>query len=119
MKELEENFKEVLDEINFEFKYIEGSLRYCFAELKERNEFKYLILIVSDENLDLGAIVKFENQKSNLFYHISYIDFLVEKNFLPKEEIENFKKIYDSKVGYLCMILVLNDVVKNVYIPFE
>lgn len=114
-----ENFKKTLDLIQNDFLVVSNRLKECIFLISNSEEFEYPIIIATSEKTTIGELAIAANEIGNtLSYYATYLDFLVFNGIIGHEGLANFKEIYDQNSENCCVLVISDDELDVVYIPY-
>lgn len=104
--------------ITSDFIKVSDQLKNTCKKIIEKKFSKFPVIIMSRYEVNLGTLLIDQNEiKSNKWkYFASYLEFLHSKKIL--NDIDIFKEKYKSHDEYCCLLTVINNNSKIIFIPY-
>ena len=104
--------------ITSDFIKVSDQLKNTCKKIIEKKFSNFPVIIMSRYEVNLGTLLIDQNEiKSNKWkYFASYLEFLYSKKIL--NDIDIFKEKYKSHDEYCCLLTVINNNSKIIFIPY-
>jgi Mg2+/Co2+ transporter CorC len=104
--------------ITSDFIKVSDQLKNTCKKIIEKKFSEFPVIIMSKDEVNLGTLLIDQNEiKSNKWkYFASYLEFLHSKKIL--KDIDIFKEKYKSHDEYCCLLTVINNNSKIIFIPY-
>tara|TARA_B100000029_G_scaffold515064_2_gene620345 strand:- start:925 stop:1293 length:369 start_codon:yes stop_codon:yes gene_type:complete len=104
--------------ITSDFIKVSDQLKNTCKKIIEKKFSNFPVIIMSRYEVNLGTLLIDQNEiKSNKWkYFASYLEFLHSKKIL--NDIDIFKEKYKSHDEYCCLLTVINNNSKIIFIPY-
>ena len=104
--------------ISSDFVKVADKLKTVTAKIIENKFSNYPIIIMSKSNNKLGSLFIDTNEAYNnqWKYHASYLEILLSNRVINDDKI--FKKRFKNYKEYCCLLFVMEDKSKIIFIPY-
>ena len=118
---MNEEFKRFLDIVTEDFTKVSDSLKQCNYHISISEEYEFPIIVTSeDPENELGEVaIKSGELGNKLNYFASYLDYLISAQVIPKNQISEFKKIYEQNSDHCCLLVIHEVDSKLFFIPYN
>ena len=104
--------------ISSDFVKVADKLKTATAKIIENKFSNYPIIIMSKSNNKLGSLfIDIKEAYDNEWkYHASYLEILLSNRIVNDDKI--FKKRYKNYKEYCCLLVIMEDKSKIIFIPY-
>ena len=104
--------------ITSDFVKVADQLKNTCQKIIENNFSNFPIIIMSKDKVKLGTLLidKNEINENSWIYFASYVEILHEKKIIS--ELDIFKEKYKNYKEYCCLLTVINNNSKIIFIPY-
>ena len=104
--------------ITSDFIKVSDQLKNTCKQIIEKKFSNFPVIIMTRDKVNLGTLLIDENEIENnkWKYFASYLEFLHSKKIL--NDIDVFKEKYKSHNEYCCLLTVINNNSKIIFIPY-
>ena len=104
--------------ITSDFIKVSDQLKNTCKKIIEKKFSNFPVIIMTRDKVNLGTLLIDENEieKNKWKYFASYLEFLHSKKIL--NDIDVFKEKYKSHNEYCCLLTVINNNSKIIFIPY-
>jgi len=105
--------------ISEDFIRVCDQLKEASYQIRKRGFSEYPIFIVTNDELDLGALLIGSTEMHNRYnYRASYMQDFVDRKLIGEEAILMFTENYKNADEYCCLFALIGDFSGFVYVPY-
>ncbi len=108
-----------LGTVSQDFIKVSDNIKEASYQIRKRGFSDFPVFIISKTEIPIGQLLYKKEEIGTIWnYFVTYLDELIQRKIIETGKVEEFKKTYKNPEEYCCLLVIDEEFVNFVFLPY-